>query len=120
MTTLLRELPHFNASLDVQQKELVLKRYYHIGVAVDTADGLLVPVIRDADQKSILELAAELSELAQRARKHKLSRKEMEGADTFTISNQGGIGGTASHADCQFSAGSHLGHVPGPQRTGAI
>ena len=94
VTTLLKEFPHANASLDAEQEELVLKHYYHIGVAVDTENGLLVPVIRDADRKTILELAAELSEVAERARRRKLGREDMEGA-TFTISNQGSIGGTA-------------------------
>src|SRR5690606_2220015 len=75
-------------------KELVLKHYYHIGVAVDTEHGLMVPVIANADQKNIVELAGELTELAERARARKLQREEMQGG-TFTISNQGGIGGTA-------------------------
>lgn len=91
---MLQEFPHVNASLDVEREELILKQYYHIGVAVDTEEGLLVPVVRDADKKSILELAEELGELAEKARHRKLRREDMEGA-TFTISNQGGIGGTA-------------------------
>jgi len=90
----LKQFPHFNASLDTEKEELILKEYYHIGVAVDTERGLLVPVLRDADQKSVIELAAELADVAERARLEKLSLKDMEGA-TFTISNQGGIGGTA-------------------------
>jgi pyruvate dehydrogenase E2 component (dihydrolipoamide acetyltransferase) len=94
VTTALKEFPRFNASLDEEQEELIIKQYYHIGVAVDTENGLLVPVIRDADGKTILEVAAELAELAERARSRKLSRADMEGA-TFTISNQGGIGGIA-------------------------
>ena len=94
VSTLLKELPQFNASLDTEEEQLIFKRYYHIGVAVDTEEGLLVPTIRDADQKSIVELAAELMEVAQRARGRKLDLKDMEGA-TFTISNQGSIGGTA-------------------------
>jgi pyruvate dehydrogenase E2 component (dihydrolipoamide acetyltransferase) len=94
VTTALKEYPRFNASLDAEREELVVKQYYHIGVAVDTENGLLVPVLRDADRKTILELAAELSEMADRARRRKLGLEQMEGA-TFTISNQGGIGGTA-------------------------
>jgi pyruvate dehydrogenase E2 component (dihydrolipoamide acetyltransferase) len=94
VTTALKEFPRFNASLDAAQEELIIKQYYHIGVAVDTENGLLVPVIRDADGKTILEVAAELAELAERARSRKLSREDMDGA-TFTISNQGGIGGIA-------------------------
>jgi pyruvate dehydrogenase E2 component (dihydrolipoamide acetyltransferase) len=94
VATALREFPRFNASLDAEKEELIIKQYYHIGVAVDTENGLLVPVIRDADGKTILEVAAELTELAERARSRKLSREDMEGA-TFTISNQGGIGGIA-------------------------
>ena len=72
----------------------MLKRYYHIGVAVDTEFGLVVPVIRDADQKSILELAAELNEVAQKARDRKPDMADLQGG-TFTITNLGGIGGTA-------------------------
>jgi pyruvate dehydrogenase E2 component (dihydrolipoamide acetyltransferase) len=94
VTTILKEFPHANASLDAEQEELILKHYYHIGVAVDTEQGLLVPVVRDADKKSILELAAELDEVAEKARGRKLRREDMEGA-TFTVSNQGGIGGIA-------------------------
>jgi pyruvate dehydrogenase E2 component (dihydrolipoamide acetyltransferase) len=71
---------------------LVLKEYYHIGLAVDTEAGLLVPVVRDADKKGLLELAKEVEALAGRARERKLSLDEMSGG-TFTISNQGGIGG---------------------------
>jgi len=94
VTTVLEQFPQFNASLDAEREELVLKRYYHIGVAVDTEEGLLVPVVRDADRKSIVELAEELKDLAEKARNRKLGMEDMEGA-TFTVSNQGGIGGTA-------------------------
>ncbi|HUG90265.1 MAG TPA: 2-oxo acid dehydrogenase subunit E2 [Planctomycetaceae bacterium] len=90
----LREHPQFNSSLDTAANELILKGYYHIGVAVDTDNGLLVPVIRDADRKSILELAAELTDLAERARNRRLALDDMQGG-TFTITNLGGIGGTA-------------------------
>ena len=89
----LKAFPKFNSSLDPVTNELVLKKYYHIGCAVDTPNGLLVPVVRDADQKTIVEIAAELTDLAVRARDRKLSMDEMQGA-TFTISNLGGIGGT--------------------------
>jgi pyruvate dehydrogenase E2 component (dihydrolipoamide acetyltransferase) len=87
----LKQFPSFNASLD--GGELVLKRYYHIGFAADTPDGLVVPVIRDADRKGVLEVAAETSALAAKARAGKLSLAEMQGG-TFTISSLGGIGGT--------------------------
>jgi pyruvate dehydrogenase E2 component (dihydrolipoamide acetyltransferase) len=90
----LKEFPHFNASYDSAKSEVVLKRYYHIGVAVDTPNGLVVPVIRNVDQKSVLQLAAELTELAGKARDRKLQVSEMQGG-TFTITNLGGVGGTA-------------------------
>ena len=86
----LKQFPTFNASLDTAGNQLVLKRYYHIGVAVDTERGLLVPVIRDVDKKSIEALAAELNETAEKARQGKA---DMTGG-TFTITNLGGIGGT--------------------------
>lgn len=90
----LKHFPTFNASLDSTAGQLILKRYYHIGVAVDTDRGLLVPVLRDVDKKSVLQLAQELVDIAERARQKKLSADEMRGG-TFTISNLGGIGGTA-------------------------
>ena len=90
----LRAFPKFNSSLDLAGKELVLKDYVHIGVAVDTEVGLLVPVIRDADQKGIERLALELNELAEKTRERKITPDAMEGG-TFTISNLGGIGGTS-------------------------
>ncbi len=89
----LRLHPIFNSSLDEATQDIVLKQYMHLGIAVDTEQGLLVPVIRDADKKSILDLAKELESLAQRARDRKVSREEMQGA-SFTISNQGAIGGS--------------------------
>ncbi len=89
----LKAFPHVNASLDSAKGELILKRYYHIGCAVDTPHGLLVPVVRDVDQKSIVQIAADLTDLAGRAREKKLKREEMTGA-TFTVTNLGGIGGT--------------------------
>jgi pyruvate dehydrogenase E2 component (dihydrolipoamide acetyltransferase) len=90
----LKEFPHFNSSLDTRTQELIIKDYYHIGVAVDTDHGLLVPVLRDADKKSTRALAADLAKLADKARNKSLSPQDMEGG-TFTISNLGGIGGTA-------------------------
>ena len=90
----LKVFPQFNSSLDLARKELILKNYVGIGVAVDTPGGLLVPVIRDADQKGIENLSLELNETAVKARERRLSLAEMEGG-TFTISNLGGIGGTA-------------------------
>jgi pyruvate dehydrogenase E2 component (dihydrolipoamide acetyltransferase) len=89
----LRQFPNFNASLDPAGGELILKRYYHVGVAVDTDHGLLVPVIRDVDAKGVIRLATELADVAERARQRKLSADEMRGG-TFTITNLGGIGGT--------------------------
>jgi len=87
----LKEFPEFNASLEGD--EVVLKRYYHLGVAVDTGRGLIVPVIRDVDRKGLFELAHELTELAERARTGKVDVTELQGA-TFTLTNLGGIGGT--------------------------
>jgi pyruvate dehydrogenase E2 component (dihydrolipoamide acetyltransferase) len=88
----LKKFPDFNSSLDGD--ELVLKRYYHIGFAADTPQGLLVPVIRDADRKGLLEIAADLTELSAKAREGKISAEEMRGG-TFSISSLGGIGGTS-------------------------
>ena len=88
----LRAHPHVNGSL--AGGKLVLKRYCHIGVAVDTEQGLLVPVIRDVDRKGVIEVARELAELAGKAREGKLAAEAMEGG-TFTVSSLGGIGGTA-------------------------
>lgn len=90
----LRVFPQFAASVDVRANEIVYKKYCHIGVAVDTDRGLLVPVIRDADRKNIIELAGELGRLAEKARAKKLAPDEMEGG-VFTITNLGGIGGTS-------------------------
>jgi pyruvate dehydrogenase E2 component (dihydrolipoamide acetyltransferase) len=92
--TALREFPDFNASLDKGGESLVLKKYYHIGVAVDTPDGLVVPVIRDADRKGVFDLARELAETSRLAREKKLKPGDMQGG-TFSISSLGGIGGTA-------------------------
>jgi len=89
----LQAFPQFNASLDGDGKNLVLKKYFHIGVAVDTRFGLLVPVLRDCDKKSVLELAAELTAVSLKAREKGLSMAEMSGG-CFSISSLGGIGGT--------------------------
>ncbi len=89
----LKVFPQFAASVDLARQEIIYKKYAHIGVAVDTDRGLLVPVIREADKKSILELSVELAQLAERARNRKTTLEEMEGG-VFTISNLGGIGGT--------------------------
>ena len=92
--TVLRQFPEFNASLDRGGENLVLKKYFHIGVAVDTPDGLVVPVIRDADRKGVYDLARELAEVSKLARERKLKPGDMQGG-TFSISSLGGIGGTA-------------------------
>ena len=89
----LKEYPNFNASLEGSGEHLILKKYFHIGVAVDTPNGLVVPVIRDVDQKGLFDLAAELGETAGRAREGKLLPGDMQGG-CFTISSLGGIGGT--------------------------
>ena len=88
----LKEFPTLNASIDDETNEIVLKHYYHIGIATDTEDGLIVPVIKHADQKTILELAAEISQLASLAREGRLTLDQISGG-TFTISNVGPIGG---------------------------
>ena len=90
----LRQFPDFNSSLDPAGENLIVKKYFHIGVAVDTPDGLVVPVIRDADGKGVFDVARELAEISRRAREKKLKPDEMRGG-TFSISSLGGIGGTA-------------------------
>ena len=89
----LKQFPKFNASLDLENKEIVYKKYYHISIAVDTENGLMMPVMQDVDQKPIHKLSEELSELAEKARNQKLKPEEMKGGN-FAISNLGGIGGT--------------------------
>ncbi len=89
----LKSFPRFNASYDAARGEAILKRYYNIGIAVDTENGLMVPVIRAVDTKSVLQLAGELTEIAQKARDRKLAMTDMQGG-TFTITNLGGTGGT--------------------------
>ena len=88
------EFPIVNSSLDASGQNLVLKKYIHLGFAADTPNGLVVPVIRDADKKDVYELARELAALSEKARAGKLSALEMQGA-SFTVSSLGGIGGTS-------------------------
>ena len=90
----LKEFPEFCASLDETGENLILKRYFHIGIAVDTPNGLMVPVVRNVDRKGLFDLAAELAEISERARNRKLTRADLSGG-CFTISSLGGIGGTA-------------------------
>jgi pyruvate dehydrogenase E2 component (dihydrolipoamide acetyltransferase) len=92
--SVLRDHPRFCSSLEPGGEALVLKKYVHIGVAVDTSDGLVVPVVRDVDRKGLVHLARELAEMSQRARERKMKLDEMQGG-VFTISSLGGIGGTA-------------------------
>jgi pyruvate dehydrogenase E2 component (dihydrolipoamide acetyltransferase) len=93
VTAVLKEMPIFNSSLDYTDQNLVLKKYYHLGIAVDTPAGLTVPVVRDVDKKSVFDLSESLMDLSSRARDKKLKPEEMNGG-TFTISSLGGIGGT--------------------------
>ncbi len=90
----LQQFPRFNASLDASGENLVIKKYYHLGVAVDTPNGLVVPVIRDVDQKGLLQLAQELAVISKKAREKRLMPLDMQGS-CFAISSLGGIGGTA-------------------------
>ncbi|MBV9250626.1 MAG: dihydrolipoyllysine-residue acetyltransferase [Acetobacteraceae bacterium] len=90
----LKQFPEFNASLTPEKDALILKKYYHIGIAVDTPDGLVVPVLRDVDRKGITDLSQEMGAISKRAREGKLGATDMQGAG-FTISSLGGIGGTA-------------------------
>lgn len=89
----MKELPRFNSSLDSSGENLILKNYFNIGIAVDTPDGLVVPVVRDVDKKDLVELATELGEISVKAREKKLKPSDMQGG-CFTISSLGGIGGT--------------------------
>lgn len=93
VATALHQFPKFNASIDMEKEEMILKKYVNINIAVATEKGLLVPVIKNADQKNIKDLSAEIAEIAEKARAGKLSNEEMEGGN-FSISNLGGIGGT--------------------------
>ena len=92
VATALKTYPNFNASLDIEAGEIIVKHYYNIGIAIDTDEGLIVPVIRDVDRKSIRELSIELTDLVQRTRARKAALEEMQG-DTFTITNVGHRGG---------------------------
>jgi pyruvate dehydrogenase E2 component (dihydrolipoamide acetyltransferase) len=92
VTKALKEFPNFNASIDMTSQELILKRYINIGIAVDSENGLMVPVLKQADQKSMVDLALEIGQLAEKVRSRKIQLEEMQGG-TFTISNLGGIGG---------------------------
>ncbi len=93
VSSALKLFPQFNASIDMENGEIIYRKYYNIGIAVDTDRGLLVPVIKDADKKNIEELSVDLSVLSEKARTKKISVEELQGG-TFTISNLGGIGGT--------------------------
>jgi len=90
----LKKFPKFNSSLDINGENLIYKKYFHIGIAVDTPDGLVVPVIRDCDKKEVFEIAKEMAEISERARDGKLSPSDMQGG-SMSISSLGGIGGTA-------------------------
>lgn len=93
VATALKVFPQFNSAIDLANDELIVKKYIHIGVAVDTDRGLLVPVIKNADQKNMIQIAAELTQLSEKARSRKISLEEMQGG-CFSVSNLGGIGGT--------------------------
>lgn len=93
LVSAMKEYPRFNSSLDSTGENLILKNYFHIGIAVDTKDGLVVPVVRDADRKSLVDIAAELGEISVKAREKKLKPSDMQGG-CMTISSLGGIGGT--------------------------
>ena len=93
LSIILKEMPEFNSSLSHTKQNLILKNYYHLGVAVDTPSGLTVPVVRNVDKKSVFELSEELMDMSSRARNKKLKPDELKGG-TFTISSLGGIGGT--------------------------
>ncbi|MGL6074052.1 MAG: 2-oxo acid dehydrogenase subunit E2 [Fimbriiglobus sp.] len=94
VVAVLKEFPHFNSSLDMNSGELIMKKYFNIGIAVDTERGLVVPVIKNADTKSIRDIAVDVATIAEKARNGKLTPDEMRGG-TFTITNLGGIGGTS-------------------------
>jgi pyruvate dehydrogenase E2 component (dihydrolipoamide acetyltransferase) len=90
----LKKYPQFNASIDMENKQVIYKDYYNIGVAVDTERGLIVPVIKDVLDKSIFELSDELAEIAAKARNRKIGLEDLQGGN-FSISNLGGLGGTS-------------------------
>jgi pyruvate dehydrogenase E2 component (dihydrolipoamide acetyltransferase) len=93
VSSAMKVFPQFNSSVDMEKNEIIYKKYFNVGVAVDTEKGLLVPVIKDVDKKNITQLSVELAEISQKARDKKLSLEDMQGG-CFTISNLGGIGGT--------------------------
>jgi len=93
ISSALKEFPQFNASVDLEKKEIIYKNYFNLGVAVDTENGLIVPVVKNVDQKNIFQLTKEMNELADKARKRKIGLDDLQGG-CFTISNLGGIGGT--------------------------
>ena len=92
--SVLKQFPEFNSSLSPEKDSLILKKFYNIGIAVDTPEGLVVPVVKDADRKGIIELSKEFGDISKKARDGKLSPGDMQGG-TFTISSLGGIGGTS-------------------------
>ena len=94
LATAVKKFPQFNASIDLASESIIYKKYVNIGIAVDTENGLLVPVVRNADQKNIIEIAVEIQKLAEKARARKLSIDEMSGG-SMSISNLGGLGGTS-------------------------
>jgi pyruvate dehydrogenase E2 component (dihydrolipoamide acetyltransferase) len=94
ITAAIKEFPQFNSSIDMEKNEIIYKQYFNIGIAVDTENGLLVPVIKNADKKSLKEISIELNQLAEKARTRKISPEEMQGG-CITITNLGGIGGTS-------------------------
>ena len=94
LTAAIKQFPQFNSSVDMEKSEVIYKKYYNIGIAVDTENGLLVPVIKNADTKSLKEISVEMNQLAEKARSRKISLEEMQGG-CITITNLGGIGGTS-------------------------
>ena len=94
ITAAIKQFPQFNSSIDMEKKEIIYKKYFNIGIAVDTENGLLVPVIKNTDRKNLKEISAEMGQLAEKARNRKISLEEMQGA-SITITNLGGIGGTS-------------------------
>lgn len=94
ISTALEKFPQFNSSIDIKTKEIIYKKYFNVGIAVDTEHGLIVPVIQDVDKKNLIELSNEMNELAKKAREKKISLEELQGG-CITITNLGGLGGTA-------------------------
>lgn len=119
VATALKTYPAFNSSLDLENQEIVIKRYFHIGIAVDSPQGLTVPVIRDVDRKSIKELAMETEDVVQRARKGELSRDEMQGG-SFTITNAGALGGNRFSAIINYPEVAILGMGQGRMQPAAV